>query len=32
VLVIVTDRKGHHVTDLKATDFELLEDGVPQGS
>jgi VWFA-related protein len=30
VPVIVTDRKGHHVTGLKANDFEVLEDGVPQ--
>jgi VWFA-related protein len=30
VPVIVTDRKGHHVTGLKQGDFEVLEDGVPQ--
>jgi VWFA-related protein len=30
VPVIVTDRKGHYVTGLKALDFEILEDGVPQ--
>ncbi len=27
---VVTDFKGHPVTDLKATDFELLQDGKPQ--
>lgn len=26
----VTDAKGHHVTDLQASDFQLLEDGKPQ--
>jgi len=30
VPVVVTDRKGHHVTGLKVSDFEVLEDGVPQ--
>jgi VWFA-related protein len=30
VPVIVTDRKGHYITDLKVSDFQLLEDGVPQ--
>ncbi|MES1262079.1 MAG: VWA domain-containing protein [Acidobacteriota bacterium] len=30
VPVIVTDKKGHHVTGLKAADFQVLEDGVPQ--
>lgn len=30
VPVIVTDRKGHHVSGLQANDFEVLEDGVPQ--
>ena len=30
VPVIVTDRKGHHVTGLKQDDFEVLEDGAPQ--
>jgi VWFA-related protein len=30
VPVVVTDRKGHHVTGLKANDFEVLEDGRPQ--
>jgi VWFA-related protein len=30
VPVIVTDKKGHHVTGLKASDFRLEEDGVPQ--
>jgi VWFA-related protein len=28
--LIVTDKKGNHVTDLQPTDFELLEDGKPQ--
>ena len=28
--VIVTDRKGHHVTDLRKEDFEVLQDGKPQ--
>lgn len=28
--VIVTDRKGHHVTDLRKEDFEILQDGKPQ--
>ncbi len=30
VPVVVTDRKGHHVTGLKATDFQVFEDGVLQ--
>jgi len=30
VPVIVTDKKGHHVTGLKAADFRIEEDGVPQ--
>jgi len=30
VPVVVTDRKGHHVTGLKASDFRVLEEGVPQ--
>jgi hypothetical protein len=30
VPVIVTDRKGHFVTDLKASDFKVFEDGVEQ--
>jgi VWFA-related protein len=30
VPVVVTDKKGHHVTGLRATDFQILEDGVPQ--
>lgn len=30
VPVIVTDKKGHHVTGLKASDFHIEEDGVPQ--
>jgi len=30
VPVIVTDRKGHFVTDLKASDFRVFEDGVQQ--
>ncbi len=28
--VIVTDRKGDHVTDLRKEDFEVLQDGKPQ--
>ncbi len=28
--LIVTDAQGHHVPDLEAADFELLEDGLPQ--
>ena len=28
--VIVKDKKGRPIRDLKATDFEILEDGVPQ--
>ena len=27
---VVTDSKGHHITDLKPEDFEVLEDGKPQ--
>jgi VWFA-related protein len=27
---VVTDSKGHHVTDLRAEDFEVIEDGRPQ--
>ncbi len=27
---VVTDSKGHHVTDLKPEDFEIIEDGRPQ--
>ncbi|HXJ92783.1 MAG TPA: VWA domain-containing protein [Terriglobia bacterium] len=30
VPVVVTDRKGHHITGLKANNFVVLEDGVPQ--
>jgi VWFA-related protein len=30
VPVIVTDRKGHHVTGLKTSDFRIQEDGVGQ--
>jgi VWFA-related protein len=30
VPVIVTDGKGHHITGLKGSDFQILEDGVPQ--
>jgi VWFA-related protein len=30
VPVIVTDKKGHHVTGLKASDFRVDEDGAPQ--
>ena len=28
--VIVTDREGNHVTDLRKEDFEVLQDGIPQ--
>jgi VWFA-related protein len=27
---VVTDQHGHHVSDLKASDFQVLEDGRPQ--
>lgn len=27
---VVTDKKGHHVTDLRPQDFEILQDGRPQ--
>src|SRR5882724_8632309 len=27
---VVTDKKGHHINNLKAQDFEILEDGHPQ--
>lgn len=30
VPVIVTDRKGHYITDLTASDFQVFEDGVEQ--
>ena len=30
VPVIVTDPKGHHVGNLKRSDFKVSEDGVPQ--
>jgi VWFA-related protein len=30
VPVVVTDKKGHHVTGLRVSDFQILEDGVPQ--
>jgi VWFA-related protein len=30
VPVVVTDKKGHHVTGLRASNFRILEDGVPQ--
>lgn len=30
VPVVVTDKKGHYVTDLKLADFRVDEDGVPQ--
>jgi VWFA-related protein len=30
VPVVVTDRHGHHVPGLKASDFQVLEDGQPQ--
>lgn len=28
--VVVTDRKGHFITDLKASDFQVFEDGTEQ--
>ena len=28
--VVVTDRKGNHVTDLRKEDFQVLQDGKPQ--
>ncbi len=31
VPVVVTDSKGHYGTGLKASDFQVFEDGVPQG-
>lgn len=30
VPVVVTDKKGNYVTDLKASDFRVFENGVPQ--
>lgn len=30
VPVVVTDKKGHHVSGLHASDFQILEDGVEQ--
>ena len=30
VPVVVTDRHGHHVSGLKASDFQIFEDGQPQ--
>jgi VWFA-related protein len=30
VPVVVTDSKGHHVTNLKQSDFKVFEDGVPE--
>ncbi len=30
VPVVVTDQKGHHVTDLKPSDFKVFEDGIPE--
>jgi VWFA-related protein len=31
VQVVVTDKQGHRVTGLKSSDFEVLEDNIPQG-
>src|SRR6185312_7995165 len=30
VPVVVTDKAGHHVTGMHASDFHIAEDGVPQ--
>jgi VWFA-related protein len=30
VPVLVTDKKGHHASGLRASDFRILEDGAPQ--
>ena len=30
VPVVVTDKKGHYIADLRTPDFEVFEDGVPQ--
>ena len=30
VPVVVTDQKGHYITGLKISDFQVLEDGAPQ--
>jgi VWFA-related protein len=30
VPVVVTDKKGHHVSGLRSSDFRISEDGVPQ--
>ncbi len=30
VPVVVTDKKGHNVTDLKVSDFRIFEDGTPE--
>src|ERR1035438_1011630 len=30
VPVVVTDKKGHHVSGLRASDFQIFEDGVQQ--
>jgi VWFA-related protein len=30
VPVVVTDKKGHYITDLKPSDFQVYEDGAPQ--
>ena len=30
VPVVVTDKKGHHINSLHASDFEVFEDGIPQ--
>ncbi len=30
VPVVVTDQKGHHIADLKQSDFQVFEDGIPE--
>ena len=30
VPVVVTDPKGHHISNLKRSDFKVFEDGIPE--